>query len=167
MDQEVVFEKDTVQQWYYDRTIQIENTSGLVDIALNFAELAITNGCQIISEIAENLRTLYTLIYVCQSNTQNFYTLEYIMGLSELEKLTLIMSHSYETNSDLYMNNLKHWLIPFIMRRPTLNQQEVLMRDYLLKVKKNLNVYQIYLNWLKRSRLLKDFFSNRSKAINV
>lgn len=52
-----------------------------------------------------------------------------------MEKLTLIMSHSYETTSDLYINNLKDWLIPFIMRRPTLNQQETLMRDYLLMVK--------------------------------
>ena len=52
----VQYTKDQVQDWYYNRTVEIENLSGLVDVAVKFAELAISNGCRVLSETVENLR---------------------------------------------------------------------------------------------------------------
>ena len=130
------FDKAVIENWYLQRIVDIESTSGLVDIALSFAELAIVNGCSNISHILENLRTLYTLIYECKNETQTFYSLQYIEQLNELEKLTLIMSHSYEFKSELYTKNLQEWLLPFVMRRPTLKQRECLLREFLLKTAK-------------------------------
>jgi neuroblastoma-amplified sequence len=129
---------DVIQDWYLNRTIEIENSSGLVDVALNFAKLALANGCKNMNEIIENLQTLYTLVYECKNNNdQTYYTLKYITSLDELEKLTLIMSHSYDSGSELYTKNLQEWLIPFIQRRSTVAKRESLLRNYLTKVSVN------------------------------
>ncbi len=86
----------------------------------------------------ENLRTLYTLIYECKNtSSQTFYSLQYIQELNELERLTLIMSHSYDAKSDLYTKNLQEWLLPYVKRRPSAKQQESLLRSYFLKISKD------------------------------
>ena len=131
---EKAFTKDTVQHWYLTRTTEMEKLSGLVNLALKFGELAIANGCRNMSEMVEHLRTLFTLIYECQKCVQTYYTLEYIADLNELERLSLIMSHSFETASELYGKNLQSWLVPFVSRRPTVCLRETLLRDYFLKV---------------------------------
>lgn len=121
-----------VQNWYYNRTLEIENLTGLVEVALNFAELAIVNGCKNINELIESLRTLYTLAYECnkpnKSDEINVYTLDYVSKLNESERLNLIMSHAYESTHELYVKNLQKWLLPFILRQPTLKQRENLLR---------------------------------------
>jgi len=104
---------------------------------LSFSQLALANGCKKMGGLIENLQTLFTLVYECNNigtSSQTYYTLEYISGLSELERLTLIMSHSYEYNSDLYTKNMQEWLLPFISRRSTSAKREALLRDYLIKV---------------------------------
>lgn len=123
-----------MQSWYLNRAVEIENLSGMVDAALEFAELAIANGCRIMHEIVENLRTLYTLIYKCQNSSETYYSLDYISELNDLEKLTLIMSHSYDASSELYIRNLQEWLLPYVIRRRTIKQRELLIKDYFLKV---------------------------------
>ena len=123
---------ESVQNWYYNRTLEIENLTGLVEVALNFAELAIVNGCKNMNELIENLRTLYTLAYECnkskKSDEINFYTLDYVSKLNESERLNLIMSHAYASTHELYVKNLQEWLLPFILRQPTLKQRENLLR---------------------------------------
>ena len=153
------YDKAAVEAWYYERTIQIENSTGLVDVALTFAELAIANGCTNMSALVEDLRTLYTLTYECtrsvpstpttasatstatsgsddrdgrdDTDTGTFYTLAFVSQLSELEKLSLIMSHSYDTRSDMYERNVREWLMPFVERRATIEKREALLRAYL------------------------------------
>lgn len=132
------FNVESIQTWYYKRITEIEQMSGLTDMALNLAELAIANGCKNINELFEYLQTLYTLVYTCRtsSSPQKFYDLDFVSKLTDLEKLTLIMSHAYETSSELYVKNLQEWLLPFIARRPTLNMRETLLKSYLLQVSK-------------------------------
>ncbi|CAF1011878.1 unnamed protein product, partial [Brachionus calyciflorus] len=132
---------DQVQNWYSNRVIEIENLSGLVDIALSFAQLAYANGCKNMSELIENLKTLYTLTYECKIGlNDNFlqipYNLSSICKLNEIDKLDLIMKHSNETSNELYTKNLQDWLLPFVLRRPTLQACEQLLREYLIKVSK-------------------------------
>lgn len=131
-----------VQKWYHNRSVEIENMTGLVDIALNFAELAIVNGCKNMNELIENLRTLFTLVYKCSKcsgNTRDestFYTLEYVAKLSDFERLELIMSHAYESGHEFYVKNLQEWLLPFVSRQPTHKQKEALLKAYLVHVSK-------------------------------
>ena len=157
--EEIIYSVELIEDWYFKRTIEIENLSGLVDVALNFAKLGLANGCKNMLDIIENLQTLYTLVYQCKNNDKNsnqkFYTLEYITGLDELEKLSLIMSHSYDFNSELYTKNLQEWLIPFIQRRSTVAKRESLLRNYLTQVSVNdLNPCVKFLN-LKFSKQIK------------
>ena len=146
---------ELVQSWYYDRTVEIEKLSGLVDVALNFAELAIANGCKNMECWIENLRTLFTLVYECRNttlnNTDTFYTLEFVSDLKDIEKLTLIMSHSYEISSEMFVKNLQEWLLPFVLRRPTISLREKLVREYLIKVsREDLNCcHKLFLVQLK------------------
>ena len=134
------YDIETVQNWYYNRTIEIEKYSGLVDVALNFAEIAIGNEFnKNMSNLVENLRTLSTLIYECQktNQTETFYTLDFVTELKDIEKLQLIMSHSYDVSTDMFMKNLQDWFLPFLMRKPTINLREKLIREYLIKVSKD------------------------------
>lgn len=130
---------ESVQSWYYNRTLEIESLTGLVDVALSFAELGIVNGCKNMNELIENLRTLYTLVYECsrvrrsKNDTDDYddptsYTLDQVVRLNDLERITLIMSHAYETNHDLYVKNLQEWLLPFVARQSTLKQREALLK---------------------------------------
>ena len=134
------FDSDAIQTWFLNRTLEIEKLSGLVDTALNFAELGIANGCKNLTHTVENLRTLYTLTYECgkqKNESETFYTLEYISTLSDLEKLCLMMSYAFDCESELYTQNLQDWLIPFVARRGTLHMRESLLREYLLNVSRD------------------------------
>lgn len=85
---------------------------------------------------------MFTLIYECKPSDASeqdqvvFYNLDYITKLTDLEKLSLIMSHSYKSSHELYVKNLQEWLLPFISRRPTLNQRETLLKEFLLQTSK-------------------------------
>ena len=154
----ITFKKETVQNWYFNRATEIENLSGMVDAALEFAELAISNGCRVMNEIVENLRTLYTLIYKCQSSSETYYSLDYISRLNDLEKLTLIMSHSYDASSEFYMKSLQDWLLPYIIRRQTIKQRENLIKEYFIKVSKEDLIPCYKLFQLKIKNLTGDLF---------
>lgn len=130
---------ESTQAWYYNRTIEIEDRTGLVDVALSFAELAIINGCKNMNELVENLRTLSTLVYECtrvksrrdagDDDLPAFFTLDQVASLGDLERITLIMRHAYETSHELYVKNLQEWLLPFVARQPTLKQREALLKS--------------------------------------
>lgn len=129
---------ESIQNWYYNRTVEIENESGLIDNALSLAELAIVNGCKNMNELMENLRTLFTLAYECRKcsppqtkddeDEDVFYSLDHIAKMSDLERLILIMDHAYESTNELYVKNLQEWLLPFVARQSTLRQREALLR---------------------------------------
>ena len=130
---------DQIQKWYYDRALEIENLSGLVDISLSFVQLANANGCKNMIDLLENLKTLYTLVYDCKAGFNDDSlklncNLSSILKLNDNEKLEMIMKYSSEPSSDEYTKNLQDWLLPFVLRRPTLQSCESLLREYLLKV---------------------------------
>lgn len=138
---EVALSKEAVQSWYLGRAVEMERLSGLVDVALRFAELGVVNGCRHLTGTVETLRTLCTLTYECQREQRKqrqeqvtFYTLEYLSELDELERLSLIMSHAHEPGAEVYGQSLREWLVPFVARRPTVSQRESLLRAYFLKV---------------------------------
>ncbi len=133
---EPTYDPEFVQNWYYQRTIEIESLTGLVDNALNFAEIAVVNGCKNMSALVENLKSLYTLVYDCKESDK-FYTLDYISKLNDLEKLNLIMDNSYEPSNDMYIKSIQEWLLPFISRKATLEQRESLLKNYLIKISVN------------------------------
>lgn len=125
---------ESVQDWYYRRTVEIEGLTGLVDVALSFAEYAIVNGCKNMSELIEQLRTLFTLVYECRRTAENVdvddsrYTLVHVAKLNDLERLGLIMSHAYVSTHELYVKHLQDWLLPFVFRQSTLKQRENLIK---------------------------------------
>ncbi|RNA26743.1 neuroblastoma-amplified sequence, partial [Brachionus plicatilis] len=132
------FTVDRIQSWYYNRAIEIESLSGLVDIALSFVQLAYANGCKNMVDLMENLKILYTLAYDCKADFNEnspklSCTLSSISKLSEIEKLEMIMKYSNEPSTDHYSKNLQDWLLPFVLRRPTVQSCESLLRQYLLK----------------------------------
>lgn len=135
------FTHEDVESWYLNRAVEIENLSGLVDMALRLIELGIENGCNknvSILQLDEDLRTLFTLIYECKPRDGGnvFYSLESIRPKSRLERLCLIMSHSFEPSNELYVKNLREWLIPYVARCPTTAERNDLLRQYLIKVSK-------------------------------
>ena len=139
---EKVYDKEIIQNWYLNRIVQIENFTGLVDTCLNFAELGIANGCKNLTSTVENLRTLYTLTYeCCKQDSETFYTLDYISKLSDIEKLSLMMSYSSDPSDEVYTKNLEEWLMPFLSRRPTLQMRENLLKEYLIKLSKEGNTF--------------------------
>jgi hypothetical protein len=148
-----IYDVERIEHWYLNRATEIENLTDLVDVALNFTELGKANGCTNLATLVEDLRTLHTLIYECgrqnsgSINTPvDYYNLEYISRLDSLQRLTLIMSHAYESTNELYVKNLKEWLLPYVARAVTVNERNALLREFLLKVSKDdLNVgYKLF-----------------------
>ena len=139
---DLIYTTERIETWYSSRIVEIENLTDLVDITLKFAELAIANGCRNLINLAEDLRTLFTLIYECskQNNAKkctNYYNLEFIKRLSRLDRLCLIMSHSYESTNELFVKNLKEWMLPYISRCSTLQERKSLLHDYLIRSSKD------------------------------
>ncbi len=137
-----IYDSNTIQSWYLNRANQIEKLTDLVDIALEFVEQGMSNGCRNLDEISENLRTLNTLIYECKKNNNNstnqiYFNLDYLSKLNDLDRLCLIMSNSFESTGDLYVKNLKEWLLPYVNRRATNVERVKIMREFLLKVSKD------------------------------
>ncbi len=152
-DSILVYNVERIEAWYLQRAIEIENLTDLIDVALTFAEFAITNGCRNLTSLVEDLRTLHTIVYECgkQNNgssqsVDDYYNLEFIGRLKRLDRLCLIMDRAYESTNELYVKNLKEWLIPYIGRCQTLAERNSLLRDFLLKVSKSdLNVaYKLF-----------------------
>ena len=51
LNRETNYTVELIEQWYLNRTTEIENLSGLVDVSLNFSILASGNGCKNMSNI--------------------------------------------------------------------------------------------------------------------
>ncbi|KAJ8029007.1 Neuroblastoma-amplified sequence [Holothuria leucospilota] len=126
--------KDKLQEWYSYRIREIERNSHQVDNALELVKLATEKGVQGLSGLHDDLRTLEVMIYEAEVDPN--LTLEDLQKQSNLEKIQLLME---KTSKELYVKNVKRWILPFLKRceAKTPGVQDELLHAYILSTAKD------------------------------
>ncbi|XP_077988543.1 NBAS subunit of NRZ tethering complex-like [Glandiceps talaboti] len=119
--------------WYKFRACEIEGFSRQVDNSLELIRLGIEKNVEGLEELHDDLVTMETLIYECF--TEPSMTFEDFQKLEDIDKLRLLLS---KPTKEMYIKNVKNWMIPFLQRCERRNKGAAMkiMREYLITLAK-------------------------------
>ncbi|XP_077865799.1 NBAS subunit of NRZ tethering complex-like [Saccoglossus kowalevskii] len=121
-------------EWYKFRACEIEQFSRQVDNALELINLGIERNISDLNDLHTDLVTMETLVYEC--GTEPAITFEEFRELSDIEKLQMLMA---KPTKDMYIKNVRQWLVPFLQRcdRKKQGSAQTLLRLYLVSMAKD------------------------------
>ncbi|XP_012278109.1 neuroblastoma-amplified sequence isoform X2 [Orussus abietinus] len=142
------FTRELLQRWYTSRAYQIERNCCMVDNALELVRIGKSRNIPGLENLLLDLETLDDLVYKIRLEKMSLTQLE---KLSDLEKITLFMSTSDETN---FVANIKNSVLSFLRRKHKYgdgNCDKYLLGKYLISLSKdNLNLPLKFFEYLER-----------------
>ncbi|XP_072038105.1 NBAS subunit of NRZ tethering complex-like [Amphiura filiformis] len=120
--------------WYGWRARDIESQSKLVEHAVELVELATERNVKGLDKLYDDLLTLDTIAYECQ--TEVSISLDVLQEMDELSQLQLMMIKS---SKEMYVKNMKRWVLPFLDRceKRMPGSKKNLLSKYMLSMAKD------------------------------
>ncbi|KAI9099541.1 secretory pathway protein Sec39-domain-containing protein [Phlyctochytrium arcticum] len=106
----------TISQWYYDRCIDIEKTSGQVDLALDFVHLGIQNHATGLEDLQEDLHTLSMLVYDCFGASSKLSTEICLDDIRDLTPNEMVSLMATEATNETIVPIIRDFALPYLKR---------------------------------------------------